>query len=227
MPRCDTPPHEKGEWSSDGRRGEGRGSGSGSWGRRTQGGKQQRMPDAGDRLAATTSVDATGERVARLAAAASWGCSPGPSPVAVIMARAGSSIGSDRSDDCIPGSGSSDGNESSWGSESSDRSDDCSSDNGGSQSNGSSCTRHHDNDGRYGNSGIRKGQSLPIPVAVITASTGSSIGSHRSDSCIHEGGCGDGDEGSWSGKHSDRSDDCCGDNGDSDCGGSMVGGLTP
>ena len=179
---------------SEGKRGECRGGSDGSWGRRRQGGKQQRIPDAGDRLAATTSVDATGERVARLAAAASWGCSPGPSPVAVIMARAGSSIGSDRSDDCIPGSGSSDGNESSWGSESSDRSDDCSSDNGGSQSNGSSCTRHHDNDGRYGNSGIWKGQSLPIPVAVITASAGSSISSHRSDGCIHDDGDSDSDE---------------------------------
>ena len=52
------------------------GSSSGSWGRRKQGGKQQRMPDAGDRLAATTTVDATGVWAARTAVAASARCGP-------------------------------------------------------------------------------------------------------------------------------------------------------
>ena len=119
-----------------------------------------------------------------------------PSPVAVITAKAGGSIGSNRSDGCIPGSGSSDSNESSWSSENSDRSDDCSSDNGGSKSRGSSCTRHHDNGSEYGDSGIYGKQSRPIPVAVITASAGSGIGSHRSDGCIHDNGDSDSDESS-------------------------------
>ena len=115
----------------------------------------------------------------------------GPSPVAMIMARAGSSIGSDRSDCCIPDSGSGDSDERS------DRSNDCCRASGSSQSDGSSSTRRRDNGGQYGNRDMRVARSVPIPVAVISARTGSSVGSRRSDNCIHVGGGGDSNEGSW------------------------------
>ena len=68
-------------------------------------------------------------------------------------------------------------------------------------------------------------QFQPNPVAVISARAGSSIGCHRSDNCVHVGGCGDSTEGGWSSEHGDQRDNCSGDNGSSDSGGSVFGGL--
>jgi hypothetical protein len=80
-------------WAPPGPRGEDRGGRNGGWRRWEQGGEQQRKPDAGD------------------------GVQFQPNPVAVISARAGSSIGCHRSDNCVHVGGCGDSTEGGWSSE--------------------------------------------------------------------------------------------------------------